>query len=121
MTSRQPERPTALDVVGALRLESSDGVRLALCGRGADVDVVFPSVRALLAAWRSLPLRRQRARLAHGVQRFFRRADCRFRVLIGQHEIIVLSSVSGGSRLAAVVGIAPARLRLGGLLRALVA
>lgn len=110
-----------MDVVGALRLESSDGVRLALSGRGAEVDVVFPSVRSLFAAWRSLPLRERRVRYAHGAQRFLRRADCRFRVLIGQHEILLLSPESGGSRLAFVLGIGPARLRLAGLLRALFA
>ncbi len=118
--ARPESLPASIDVVGELDLSSPDGVAFGIRGRGAAVELVASSFRDLLVVRKSLGRNPFRP-WAVSAQKLVRYGDITVRVVVGSAEVIRLSPHSRGNWLSAVLGVAPAEVRIGGLVRSLVA
>ena len=89
-------------------------------GRGAVVEVVVRRLSDLLGMKNSLSGPDFPSRIL-AAQKLGRHGDVTLKVRVGRAEVIRLRPDSRGNWLAAILGVAPAQVRLGGLIRSLLA
>lgn len=117
----QPESlPASIDVVGELELSSPDGVAFRIRGTGAVVELVVRSIRDLLVIRKVLGGKPFRPRVL-AAQKLGRHGDITIRVCIGSAVVLRLAPESRGNFLAAILGLAPAEVRFGALVRSVMA
>lgn len=108
----------AVDAVGDLHVECSDGASARVVGLGSVIDVRVGSLSGLLSWWRSarpVALRADGAALKRALDV----AGVSIRVLVAEAEVARLQAGYDGTVLARLLGIAPFRLSLTGLFRSI--
>jgi hypothetical protein len=116
--TRPDHHSAPVDVVGELGLRSPGGVEFQIRGRGEAIELVALRLRDLLVIKNVMAGSGFRSGLIR-TQKLGRHSDVTLKIRVGSAEIIRLSPNSGGNWLAAILGVAPAEVRLGGLFRAL--
>ena len=118
--TRPDSRSAPVDVVGGLELKSPDGVDFQIRGRGPAVELEIRRLRDLLVIRKLVSGSGIRSRLLT-VQKLGRHGDVTLRVMVGSVEVAKLSPHSRGNWVSAILRIAPVEVRLGGLVRSLMA